>query len=170
MTVGIWVLLAALVAVALIGAGLRARRGAVRAVSAGADRPGTGAAGDDPAGGQAIDDTAAALRAAGVRPGRVTTVRFTAPWCGRCPAVARAVAAARTRLADPESVDDLELDLGAHPDLAARLNVRSLPTTFLVDARTAVRHRITDAPAPAALADILTALLSAPAPGPDTGP
>lgn len=152
MTVGIWVLLAALLAVAIIGAAMRARAGVVREMPGDADGPGAGAA-------TSTDDTAAALHAAGVRPGRVTVVRFTAPWCGRCPAVARTSAAARARLADPGSVDDLALDLDAHGDLAARLGVRALPTTFLVDARTAVRHRISDAPAPDALADTLTGLL-----------
>lgn len=169
MTVGRWVLFAALVAAAVLGAGLRARAGAVREVaagSAGAGRPDSGAA----TAADAANETAAALHTAGVRPGRVTIVRFTAPWCGRCPTVARAADAARTRLADPESVDDLALDLAVHDELAALLSVRSLPTTFLVDARTAVRHRIADAPAPAELSATLTALLAEKAPGPHTAP
>lgn len=167
MTVGIWVLLAALVAAAVIGAGLRARAGTVREVAAGPAGTGrdTATATGSPTPAEAADETVALLRAAGVRPGRVTIVRFTAPWCGRCPAVARAADTARTRLPDPESVDDLALDLAGHDDLARLLSVRALPTTFLVDARTAVRHRIADAPAPRELAATLTALLDENAPG-----
>ncbi|MFD6675774.1 thioredoxin family protein [Rhodococcus zopfii] len=148
---GIIVLLVVLVAALVVGTVLRSRSGAVRAVAA---EP--GAAGVDPL-----------LSALGIGVGPEPTVlHFSAPWCGPCAAVRRVVtqvidnfAAARDDLPIPR---DVEVDLDENPELARKLGVLSLPTTFLFDANGTERFRVSGVPN---AADLTSALEPLRAPG-----
>ncbi|QLY31609.1 TlpA family protein disulfide reductase [Nocardia huaxiensis] len=102
------------------------------------------------------DARAQLLAAAGVVPGRPTVLHFSADWCGPCAAVRRVVSSVVAELADaPRPPLDLEIDIDADPALARELNVLSLPTTFVLDARGRERFRISGVPK---AADLRTSL------------
>ncbi|MFI5780211.1 thioredoxin family protein [Nocardia sp. NPDC051570] len=123
------VLLAGLAA----GLAIRLREGRVR-TSAGADMTG--------------DDARTELLAAvGVQGEVPAVVHFSADWCGPCAAVRRVVAGVVADLAEtPQPPLDIEVDIDAEPALAKELNVLSLPTTFVFDARGRERFRISGVP------------------------
>jgi thiol-disulfide isomerase/thioredoxin len=63
------------------------------------------------------------------RAATVTLLLLTAPVCARCP---QARALLSELVAVTPGVRHAELDLGAHPELATELGVRSTPTTLVV--------------------------------------
>lgn len=140
---GITVLLVVLALAIVVGLLLRRRSGAVRTV--------TPTDGDD-AGGSRVFDT---LVDAGARAGTPTVLHFSADWCGPCAAVRRVV---QQVLSDRPGIDELELDIDAHPALAREFGVLSLPTTFVLDAELRQRSRIAGVPSAAALRSALDAL------------
>ncbi|WP_068165347.1 thioredoxin family protein [Rhodococcus phenolicus] len=148
---GIIVLLVVLVAALVVGTLMRSRSGTVRAVAA---EP--GAAGVDPL-----------LSALGIGAGPEPTVlHFSAPWCGPCSAVRRVVAQVIENFAaagdDLPLPRDVEVDLDENPELARKLGVLSLPTTFLFDASGAERFRVSGVPN---AADLTSALVPLRGPG-----
>ncbi|MGW0020606.1 thioredoxin family protein [Rhodococcus sp. NPDC003382] len=148
---GIIVLLVVLVAALGVGTVLRSRSGAVREVAAESDT-----AGVDPL-----------LSALGIGDGPEPVVlHFSAPWCGPCSAVRRVVtqvvdnfAATQDGLPIPR---DVEVDLDENPELAKKLGVLSLPTTFLFGADGTERFRVSGVPT---AADLTSALVPLRAPG-----
>nr|WP_206025813.1 thioredoxin family protein [Rhodococcus sp. 14C212] len=135
------------VAAALItGTVLRGRAGKVRTVAA-APAPGPGPL----------------LAAVGVGTGGAPVVlHFSADWCGPCAAVRRVVAQVVADLAATgdglPAPRDLELDIDENPQLARKLGVLSLPTTFLFDAAGTERYRVSGVPTAADLRAALVPL------------
>lgn len=56
-------------------------------------------------------------------------LKFYATWCGPCKALSMVVESARDKL--PMSVEDIDID--EQFDMARKYNVRSVPTTIVVD-------------------------------------
>ncbi|MCV7200306.1 thioredoxin family protein [Mycobacterium angelicum] len=83
-----------------------------------------------------------------------TVLHFSAQWCGPCATVRRVVDQV---CADLPGVAHVELDIDANPAAAKRLQVLSLPTTFIFDADGHQRYRTAGVPK---AADLRTALLS----------
>ncbi|MCV7078161.1 thioredoxin family protein [Mycobacterium szulgai] len=83
-----------------------------------------------------------------------TVLHFSAQWCGPCATVRRVVDQV---CADLPDVAHVELDIDANPAAAKRLQVLSLPTTFIFDADGRQRYRTAGVPK---AADLRTALLS----------
>lgn len=83
-----------------------------------------------------------------------TVLHFSAEWCGPCATVRRVVDQV---CADVPDVAHVELDIDANPAAAKRLQVLSLPTTFIFDADGRQRYRTAGVPK---AADLRTALLS----------
>ncbi|MCM6772984.1 thioredoxin family protein [Nocardia sp. CDC159] len=106
------------------------------------------------------DDTRTELLAAvGVHGATPAVVHFSAQWCGPCAAVRRVVAGVVADLAQtPQPPQDIEVDIDAEPALAKELNVLSLPTTFVFDARGRERFRISGVPKAGDLRSALTPL------------
>ncbi|MBF6332598.1 thioredoxin family protein [Nocardia transvalensis] len=99
------------------------------------------------------------LATVGVRGEVPAVVHFSAEWCGPCDAVRRVVAGVVADLADtPQPPLDVEVDIDAEPALARELNVLSLPTTFVFDARGRERFRISGVPKAADLRSALSPL------------
>lgn len=112
-------LIALVVAVAAVGAILRARSGrTVRVV------PG-------------VEDPELAIGDSG------TLVQFSSALCVACPPTARLLAEVA---ADRPTVAHLEVDIEQRPDLTARFGILRTPTTLLVDGSGRVRGRISGAP------------------------
>ncbi|NKY84154.1 TlpA family protein disulfide reductase [Nocardia veterana] len=87
------------------------------------------------------------LSAVGVTEAVPTVLHFSADWCGPCAAVRRVVAGVVAELADTDQPPrDVEVDIDAEAELARELNVLSLPTTFVFDARGRERFRISGVP------------------------
>ncbi|MEE2032114.1 thioredoxin family protein [Rhodococcus chondri] len=146
---GIIVLLVALVAALIVGAVLRSRSGAVRAVTPGASRPGGDPLPIDPL-----------LSAFGVGAGDAPMVlHLSAQWCGPCSAVRRVaeqVVDHFSTVGDDRPVPrDVEVDIDDNPALAKKLGVLSLPTTFVFDAAGVERFRVSGVPK---VADLTAAL------------
>lgn len=143
--IGIIVLLVVVAAALAVGAALRSRSGAVRAVAAESE--------------SADVDPLLTEHGIGVGP-EPTVLHFSAPWCGPCVAVRRIVAQVIdtiTATADGVPIPrDVEVDLDGNPELAKKLGVLSLPTTFLFDAGGTERFRVSGVPN---AADLATALL-----------
>ncbi|RDI61485.1 thioredoxin family protein [Nocardia pseudobrasiliensis] len=106
------------------------------------------------------DDTRIEMLAAvGVQGEVPAVVHFSADWCGPCAAVRRVVAGVVADLAEtPQPPLDIEVDIDAEPALAKELNVLSLPTTFVFDARGRERFRISGVPKPGDLRSALSPL------------
>ena len=86
-------------------------------------------------------------------------LHFSADWCGPCAAVRRVVAGVVADLADTvQPPRDIEVDIDAEAELARELNVLSLPTTFVFDARGRERFRISGVPKAADLRSALAPL------------
>jgi thiol-disulfide isomerase/thioredoxin len=75
----------------------------------------------------------------GYRPGRPAIVLFTTPDCGPCETVQRPALAEVTARLDG-TLQILEIDALARPDLADAWGVLGAPTTFLIDARGRARR------------------------------
>jgi|GEM_PF-780610 len=79
---------------------------------------------------------------------RALVLLFSARWCGPCRPFAPRVEAAVTALGD--EVDLLKVDTEAHPEIASRFGIRSVPTLVVLDDEGAERARqcgaIPDAP------------------------
>ncbi|MEU6561275.1 thioredoxin family protein [Nocardia nova] len=89
----------------------------------------------------------ALLSAVGVDEAVPAVLHFSADWCGPCAAVRRVVAGVVADLADTDQPPrDIEVDIDAEAELARELNVLSLPTTFVFDARGRERFRISGVP------------------------
>ncbi|MGD9619566.1 MAG: thioredoxin family protein [Mycolicibacterium sp.] len=86
-----------------------------------------------------------------------TVVHFSAPWCGPCASVRRAVEQVCEEL---PAVAHLEIDLEANPGAAGKLSVLSLPTTLIFDAEGQVRYRTAAVPTVADLRSALEPLLA----------
>ncbi|MBU3061218.1 thioredoxin family protein [Nocardia sp. NEAU-G5] len=131
----ILILVAVLAAAAVVGVLVRRREGRVR--TTGAD---TASASGDAA-------RTALLAAVGVGADAPAVLHFSAEWCGPCEAVRRVVQGVVTDLAQAQTPPlDIEIDIDAEPTLARELNVLSLPTTFVFDARGRERFRISGVP------------------------
>lgn len=104
----------------------------------------------------AAPDRAHLLAKIGLNGDGPTVLHFSADWCGPCAAVRRVVSSTVAELADsPRPPADVELDIDAHPAFAKELGVLSLPTTFIFDAASTERFRISGVPS---AADLRTAL------------
>jgi thiol:disulfide interchange protein len=127
------ILVVVLVVAGAVGVLLRRREGRIRTTVAAA----------------APQDAArtALLAAAGVGVTAPAVLHFSAVWCGPCAAVRRVVTDVVADLAGAEAPPlDIEVDIEAEPALARELNVLSLPTTFVFDARGRERFRISGVP------------------------
>lgn len=70
----------------------------------------------------------------GIRPGIPAILYFTTPTCVPCKTVQRpALARLQERMSD--SIQVIEIDAAAQPDLANYWGVLSVPTTFIIDGR-----------------------------------
>lgn len=70
----------------------------------------------------------------GIRPGIPAVLYFTTPSCVPCKTVQRpALARLQERMSD--SIQVIEIDAAARPDLANYWGVLSVPTTFIIDGR-----------------------------------
>ena len=99
------------------------------------------------------------LTAVGVTDAVPAVVHFSAEWCGPCSAVRRVVAGVVADLSDTAAPPrDIEVDIDAEAELARELNVLSVPTTFVFDARGRERFRISGVPKAADLRSALTPL------------
>jgi thioredoxin-like negative regulator of GroEL len=131
----ILILVAVLAAAGVVGVLVRRREGRVRTTGADA----ASASGDA--------TRAALLAAVGVGADAPAVLHFSAEWCGPCAAVRRVVRGVVTDLAQAQTPPlDIEVDIDAEPALARELNVLSLPTTFVFDARGRERFRISGVP------------------------
>ncbi|ATL65477.1 thioredoxin family protein [Nocardia terpenica] len=138
------ILAVVLVAALAVGVLVRRREGAVRNGST----PELGAG-----------PRAELLAAVGVTGNVPAVVHFSAEWCGPCAAVRRVVAGVVADLAaSPQPPLDVEVDIDAQPALARELNVLSLPTTFVFDARGRERFRISGVPKAADLRSAVSPL------------
>lgn len=86
-----------------------------------------------------------------------TVVHFSAPWCGPCANVRRAVEQVCEEL---PAAARLEIDLDANPEAAQKLSVLSLPTTVIFDTEGQVRYRTSAVPTVADLRSALEPLLA----------
>lgn len=93
----------------------------------------------------------------GLAPDSPTVVHFTATWCGPCAAVRRVVDQVCAEL---PTVAHVEIDIDASPEVARRLSVLSLPTTFIFDAQGRQRFRSAGVPKAADLRTALEPLLA----------
>lgn len=139
----VWVALGSLAVAVVLGLVWRARQGRIRR-----------AAGSPPSGAVLPK---AVLAAVGPHDG-VTLLMLSAPVCARCPQ-ARAMLAALA--AGTPALRFAELDLGAHPELAAELGVRSTPVTLAVSRTGRELFRVIGVPRRTELLDALTPHLSA---------
>ncbi|MGH8882687.1 MAG: thioredoxin family protein [Stackebrandtia sp.] len=99
------------------------------------------------------------LTAVGVTDAVPAVLHFSAEWCGPCAAVRRVVAGVVADLSDTAAPPrDIEVDIDAEAELARALNVLSLPTTFVFDARGRERFRISGVPKATDLRSALTPL------------
>lgn len=111
---------------------------------------------------RAVDDSGSrspvepALHAVGVGSGEPVVLHFSAPWCGPCAAVRRAIE--HTLGDDPSLARDVELDFDEFHTLANQLGVLSLPTTFVFDGEGRERFRASGVPSSAHLRATLAAL------------
>lgn len=132
---GLVILVVVLVAAVVVGVLVRRREGRIRTIAAD-----TASASRDAA-------RTALLSAVGVGAAAPAVVHFSAEWCGPCAAVRRVVHGVVTDLAQAQTPPlDIEVDIDAEPALARELNVLSLPTTFVFDARGNERFRISGVP------------------------
>jgi thioredoxin-like negative regulator of GroEL len=86
-----------------------------------------------------------------------TVVHFSASWCGPCAQVRQVIEQVSKDLGDMAHV---EIDMDANPDVARRLSVLSLPTTFIFDADGHQRYRTTGVPKPDDLRSAVSELLA----------
>ncbi|HVA62015.1 MAG TPA: thioredoxin family protein [Mycobacteriales bacterium] len=129
---GVWVLLATL-AVAGVGGGIwRRRRG--RMVTA-------------------ADRAAVSAEEIGTRLGeRATLLQFSSAFCAPCRATRQVLAEVAGML---DGVAHVEVDAESHLDLVRRLDIRSTPTTLVLDRAGLVRQRAAGQPRKA---DVIAAL------------
>ncbi|WP_280261209.1 thioredoxin family protein [Nocardia wallacei] len=145
----ITILVLVLAAALAVGLLLRYRAGRVRTSAAPADSVAAG-------------DRGKLLAAVGVTGEAPAVLHFSADWCGPCEAVRRVVAGVVADLSQaPQPPLDIEVDIDAEPALAKELNVLSLPTTFIFDARGRERFRISGVPKATDLHSALTPLTAA---------
>ena len=86
-----------------------------------------------------------------------TVVHFSASWCGPCARVRQVIEQVSKDLGD---VAHVEIDMDANPDVARRLSVLSLPTTFIFDADGRQRFRTAGVPKAGDLRSALSRLLA----------
>ncbi len=86
-----------------------------------------------------------------------TIVHFSAPWCGPCATVRRVVDQV---CADLPTVSHMEVDIDANPEVARKLSVLSLPTTFVFDADGRQQYRSSGVPTDDELRSALEPLLA----------
>lgn len=122
------VIVAVLVVVAAVAVWQRRRSGVVRTVT------------QAPAGDDAL---AAELAAAGLRGRGPLVLHFSADWCGPCAQVRPLVDQV---CADLGGVRHLEVDVAAHPALARRFGVLSLPTVLVLGDDLGTRARVSGVP------------------------
>jgi thiol-disulfide isomerase/thioredoxin len=79
-------------------------------------------------------------------------LEFTAPGCTPCAATGRILGEVA---AERDGIAVVLADVGRHPDLARAHRVLRAPTTLVVAADGAVRHRISGVPDPAEVAELL---------------
>ncbi len=129
-------LVLAVVAALVIGRVLTARQGKVRDVAA-----------------EQGDDLRPLVVEAGGVPGeRATLLQFSSAFCAPC----RATRSVLSRVADSvPGVAHVEVDAEAHLELVRRLDVRSTPTTLVLDATGREVRRATGAPTPTAVLQAL---------------
>ncbi|GAB2715558.1 thioredoxin family protein [Nocardia thraciensis] len=150
----ITILVLVLAAALAVGLLLRHRSGRVRAAAA------------EPVDTDTDTDTTVArdrlLAAVGVTGSAPAVLHFSADWCGPCEAVRRVVAGVVADLSDaPQPPLDIEVDIDDQPALARELNVLSLPTTFIFDARGREQFRISGVPKATDLHSAITPLTAA---------
>ena len=129
---------AALALAAVIGWLLNRRAGHVRAT--------------DPGTADEVDTSDLGLSADGP-----TVVHFTATWCGPCAQVRQVIDQVSKDLG---GVAHVEIDMDANPDVARRLSVLSLPTTFIFDADGRQCYRTAGVPKPGDLRSAVSELLA----------
>ena len=129
---------AALALAAVIGWLLNRRAGHVRAT--------------DPGTADEVDTSDLGLSADGP-----TVVHFTATWCGPCAQVRQVIDQVSKDLG---GVAHVEIDMDANPDVARRLSVLSLPTTFIFDADGRQCYRTGGVPKPGDLRSAVSELLA----------
>ena len=134
------VLAAVLVVVAAVAVWQRRRSGVVRVVARAA---------------AADHALATELAAAGLRGGGPLVLHFSADWCGPCARVRPLVEQVCTELG---GVRHLEVDVAAHPTLARRFGVLSLPTVLVLGDDLATRARVSGVPSAADLRSALVPL------------
>lgn len=60
---------------------------------------------------------------------KVTVIYFSAPWCGPCRAFAPVFDEVKAELV---TMDFVKVDTDQNPDLAAKYDIKSIPTTVIV--------------------------------------
>ncbi|WP_307874692.1 thioredoxin family protein [Frankia nepalensis] len=129
---GLWALLAAVVAAAVIGLALRYRDGRFRRK------------GDQPVDEAANGPLAAELAALGLAAGeRATLLQFSSAFCAPCRAT-RVVLADVARVVP--GVAHVEVDAEAHLELVRRLGIRRTPTVLVLDGAAREISRASGAP------------------------
>jgi thiol:disulfide interchange protein len=132
-------LVAVLLIGAVVGVLLRRHDGTVRETASGKKAANKIAASDSA--------RTALLSAVGIGAAKPAVLHFSAEWCGPCAAVRRVVTGVVADLSTAAAPPlDIEVDIDAEPALARELNVLSLPTTFVFDARGRERFRISGVP------------------------
>lgn len=84
----------------------------------------------------------------------VTLVQFSTELCARCPQVRRLLG----EIADERGIPFIEIDLTNRGDLASRYHVLQTPTTFLVDGAGAVLSRWGGVPDRRSIADAVSSI------------
>lgn len=137
---GLWVALGTLAVAAVLGLLWQRRQGRVSASA--------GSVGSVGSVGSALPDEVRSV----ATPDAVTLLMLSAPVCARCPQ-------ARTLLDEvartTPGLRRAELDLGAHPDVATALEVRSTPTTLALSGGGDELFRVVGVPRRAELLDAL---------------
>jgi thiol-disulfide isomerase/thioredoxin len=140
---GLWALLGALAAAALIAVLLRRREGRIRAARS---------AVRDAASGDALPDAVRALLHPDEGPAPVTLVQVTTTYCTACRPARAVLTELSTRT---PGLRHVELDVTDTPEVAARLGVLRAPTTLAFDPRGTELLRVGGVPKTDALLDAL---------------
>ncbi len=160
---GLWVTIAALVVVLVLGAWWKFNNGRMRAVSksggAGVSVS-TGVPGSAPSsaslGNEELRSFVASAQGGGLGQ-QATLVQFSTAFCQPCRATRQILAEVADMV---DGVRHVEIDAESHLDLVRSLDIRRTPTVLIVDSQGEIQHRAAGQPRKADVIQALGAVIS----------